>query len=517
MTKMQPSVLIIGDHPILPHVIKQFALLNYRIVHSSQFDEEALDEERNNIFVFSGGVCHPSENDARAIEIVEAIYKKLTQRSVYRPMVHLLLQSRVTMMLLHSREYKDEWHKVFELDAFTMDDAWAKNIVCTTHSQWEGRGLDYRPITLEDDNTVHLVVFGVSNLTSALVENAALVTHYPNYTRNHSLRTRITVVDKDIKEWSTVFISRHKALMDNSYYRTVSVLQRQSELHKPMYEGEREDFVDVEWEFVDGTIHDVVVQDKLQCWADDENQVLSVALCHDDNSRNLSEAMLIADLICDREIPIYTKQSTSVLKNIVLRSPRMKNVIIIGMQDCGYDVNLPLLKMAKRVNSVYEYCYNNNIVSQTEECITAPSYLDDNEADACWLNVGKAIKRYSNICNAMTLATKMRSLGHSAGDADSFYAMTKQEIDIIAEVEHNRWNVEEMLLGFRPCTNEEQTDIEADISKKEEYKNRLVHYDLRAYSDLRADCTGKNVNTYDICLSASIPLIAYKGEKGGRA
>lgn len=517
MINERPSVLIIGEHPILPHIIKQFASPDYSIVHNRLFDKESFDGEFSNIFVLSECSGIPSESDADAIRLVETIYTLLKGRPTSRPVVHLLLQSQTTTALLHSRGYNDEWHKTFELDAFTMDDVWAKNVVCTDSTLGKIRGLDYRPITLDSNKTVHLVVFGISNLASALVENSALVAHYPNYTRDHSLRTRITIIDKGVREWTKSFVSSHKALMDNSYYRTIDILQRKAELHKPMYEGKREDFVDVEWEFVCGTLHDLVVQDKLQGWADDDNQVLSIALCHDDNSRNLSETTLIADLLCGQEIPIYVKQDSSAMKSILSQSPRMRNVIMIGMKDCGYDVSLPLLKMAKRVNNVYEYCYNNNIVLQTEGCITAPSYIDDSNADACWLNVGKAVKRYSNICNAMTLATKMRSLGHPTCEADTFYAITKQEIDIIAEVEHNRWNVEELLLGFRPCTDDEQADIEKDIGKKEEYKNRLVHYDIRAYNDLRTDNTGKNVNTYDICLSASIPLIAYQGKKGGDA
>lgn len=517
MTKEQKRILIIGEHPIIPHILGQFGSEDYIVTQSKEFTEDSLLTVWNNIFVLSEPSGITSENDAKAIGVVDRIYAKQKERSECRPTVHLLLQNQETMTLLNRREYNDDWHKTFELDAFTMEDVWAKNVVCADSNKGKMRGLDYRPITLDSNKTVHLVVFGISNLALAIVRNSALVAHYPNYTRDHSLRTRITVIDKDIKEWSKAFVCQYKALMDNSYYRTIDVPKRKSELHRPMYEGNREDFVDVEWEFVCGTLHDTVVMDKLQGWAGEENQVLSVALCHDDDTRNLSEATLIVDLLCSQKVPVYVKQGTSAMRNIISQFPRMRNVVMIGMKDCGYDVNLPLLKMAKRVNSVYEYCYNNNIASQTEGCVTAPSYIDDRDADICWLNVRKAIKRYSNICNAMVLATKMRSLGHSADDAETFYAITKQEIDVIAEVEHNRWNVEELLLGFRPCTDEEQADIEADISKKGEYKNRLVHYDLRAYNDLRPDNTGKNVNTYDICLSASIPLIAYRGEKGDGA
>jgi hypothetical protein len=102
----------------------------------------------------------------------------------------------------------------------------------------------------------------------------------------------------------------------------------------------------------------------------------------------------------------------------------------------------------------------------------------------------------------------MRSLGHNDTDWEKFYGMTAKEIAVIAEVEHNRWNVEEMLLGFRPVTQEQEKEIESDISRKKAYKAEFIHYDIRAYRDLRPDDSGRNVNTYDICLSSAIPLIA---------
>jgi RNA polymerase sigma factor (sigma-70 family) len=55
---------------------------------------------------------------------------------------------------------------------------------------------------------------------------------------------------------------------------------------------------------------------------------------------------------------------------------------------------------------------------------------------------------------------------------------------------------------------DELKTIENDISKKKYYKERHFHYDLRAYNDLRPDDSGKNVSTYDICLSKSTTLLA---------
>ena len=89
----------------------------------------------------------------------------------------------------------------------------------------------------------------------------------------------------------------------------------------------------------------------------------------------------------------------------------------------------------------------------------------------------------------------------------------------MAQVEHNRWSVEELILGFRPCTDEEQEKIAADVRKqKAAYKARKIHNDLRAYNDLRPDGTGKPVQVYDLCLTSCLPLIAkaFADEKGGK-
>ena len=124
----------------------------------------------------------------------------------------------------------------------------------------------------------------------------------------------------------------------------------------------------------------------------------------------------------------------------------------------------------------------------------------------------------------MTLATKMRSLGHEERDWDKFYALTQEEIVTLSAVEHNRWSVERLILGFRPPTDSEREEIRENIeafitakktgSEKPEkdlknlYKKKKIHYDLCSYRELREDKTGKNVSVYDYDLTACIPLIA---------
>ena len=179
------------------------------------------------------------------------------------------------------------------------------------------------------------------------------------------------------------------------------------------------------------------------------------------------------------------------------------SVYPFGESLCDIGILRILKHLAQRVNYVYNHCFS------LAPCdpITAPSIIDEEKLDMQWRNVGSLPKQYSNIFNAMTLATKMHSIGHTSDDWQEYYALTLDEIKILTEVEHNRWNVEELILGYRPTTDEEQKLIENDITQKKILRNKKIHYDLRAYDDLRSDSTGKNVNVYDMALTQGIPLI----------
>lgn len=503
------KTLIVGQHPIIVDIVRQFESRGAEVhcVHSYA-DDSFLPEEWSDIVLLPCSGANVQEADEHALRWLQSYAERITPCACQRPVVHLMLQSQEHLFYLNTRDYNDEWHDKFELSAFTLEDTWAKRILSCCSAESCYKPLDHVPVELDSQHIVHLVVFGTSAQTLSIVENAALVAHYPNYTRDHSLRTRITVIDECIVPWRAAFISRHRALMDNSYHRFIDVEGMSCETSRPMYDN-REDFVDVEWEFVKGSVHDTVVHDKLLAWASDDRQVLTLVISHEDDDQNIGQMRIISELLMGCSAPIYVKQHNATMLTLLTRSPRLQNVIPFGMDDSGYDVDVPLLRMAKRVKYVYDYCYDHNIVSDVEGSVVAPSHIDDKEAEAHWLTERKAIKRYSNLCNALTIRTKMRSLGHSENDSSTFYAISRQEVETIGQVEHNRWSVEEMLLGYRPCSDEEQQDVEADITWKNEYKQRLVHYDLRAYNDLRVDDTGKNVNTYDLCLSAAIPLIAF--------
>ena len=87
-------------------------------------------------------------------------------------------------------------------------------------------------------------------------------------------------------------------------------------------------------------------------------------------------------------------------------------------------------------------------------------------------------------------------------------------IDALALCEHSRWNVERLILGYRPYSFQEHLEIE-DLFGDEQaaYRKRLkndgVHMDLCSYKNLRRIDPG-NIK-YDYFLMLAIPYILAAG------
>ena len=162
-----------------------------------------------------------------------------------------------------------------------------------------------------------------------------------------------------------------------------------------------------------------------------------------------------------------------------------------------------LKRMAQCVNAVYHHCH----ALPAGAPITSPASIDKQALERLWRSVVSLPKVYSNIFNAMTRGTKMHSIGHVSDDWKTYYALSRDEIELLTEVEHNRWSVEELILGYRPTTDAERQIVDDDMNQKGVLRKQKIHYDLRPFNDLREDITGKNAIVYDQALIQAIPLI----------
>lgn len=486
---MAGKVLIMGNHPLVDNLVRQYEEMHYVVdcrqevttqtININDYDELCLLTSVKDV-----GKEWADYSILSLIPLLTEDYDvKLHQGK--KLLCHMLMQSQQTLRMLQTTDFCETFRQKVDLYPFSMNDEWCRSII-----------FDYKPITIQSDMCVHVAIFGMDEISEKVAIQAAHVSHFPNYLRNHTLRTRITMIDVNAERKSLDLRKRYRHLFDNSFYRVVKPSEEKaiSEFHKPMFKDGREDFVDVEWEFVKAESWDSVLREKLCIWANDNNQLLTVVMAYNDVNKNISESLLLPQDIYDRSIPIH----------------------IYGRQNEGYDVKLPLVTMAKNVNYIYDRCFHDNFEEWHGQILSSVE-IDIKKRDSLWTDLSN-VKRLSNIYNAMTIPSKLRSIGLNKDDWDKFYDISQRDIEILAQVEHNRWNVEELISGYRPCTDEEQDKIAADVeTQKDSFRARKIHYDLRAYNDLRPDKTGRTAQVYDLCLSSALPLIAktFVDEKGG--
>ena len=137
--------------------------------------------------------------------------------------------------------------------------------------------------------------------------------------------------------------------------------------------------------------------------------------------------------------------------------------------------------------------------------------IDPEHANRVWDNT-VITKRWSNIFSAASIPTKLRCLGFEwdINNQANLPDLSDSQVALLAEIEHNRWNVEELLLGYRPVNKMEDDEIDADKTKKDYHKKRFIHYDIRPYNTLKIDKHGRKANMYDEIIVRSLPLILKK-------
>ncbi len=486
--------LIIGDHQLSDCIKRQYLDQGWETVNCDYLTAPELSAQE--IVILPDPALTGSSADEKSLK---AFYFLKDMKGLQGAKVHLMLVTPEALMMVRRNGFSQELGQHFDILPFSLPDEWSRKV-----------RLDYQPIDKLSEKRAHLVIFGSGAEAELIAINAALSSHFPNYIRDNKLRTRITLISPKALEMAQDMTRRYPALFDNSHYRMIDIEKGAGVIssHKPMY-PDREEFVDVEWEFVRGDAFSSIVRDKLEFWRHDPKQLLTLAIAQGESMENLCIARELSARGSQPIVPTYVWINDDDSLRAININFEDLGWILIGSAARGYDVNDPLIEMAKRINYVYTMAYEDNKDYGYDSQSLMPIFtieIDDLRKEQLWQQLPMA-KRMSSIYNAMAIPQKLRSVGLEPENLDHFHDLTAQEIAIMSEVEHNRWSVEELILGYRPCTDSEQEAIRKDISLKKVYRDQKIHYDLRAYSDLRADATGRSSQIYDTCLSAALPLI----------
>jgi len=191
------------------------------------------------------------------------------------------------------------------------------------------------------------------------------------------------------------------------------------------------------------------------------------------------------------------------------KSTKYRSLKPFGMIEYAFDLTVnDRIEKAKRNNYIYVYFKRNR---------KYPTSMAEKETlDDMW-NKLSLTHQWSNIYFVNSAHTKLRSLGISVNNIGQM-ELDEDQVELMAQLEHNRWNVEKLLMGYRMTTPGETELISRDIHdkgkdsllKKHYSEKHFAHYDIIAYSDLKPDASGESASYYDKCLIRGIPLLYQK-------
>lgn len=393
---------------------------------------------------------------------------------------------------------------------FNFYETWAQKVfvrnTCSIR-EIDYKPLDYEAITYESEKYVHLVIVGMSRMGTALAVEAAHIAHYPNFLRNKNKKTRITFIDEEAMREMNRFKQAYANLFDVSYSTFIDAETGISRTDIPTEEYAHlgADFIDIEWQFVQGTIESPEVRKLLTSWCEDANALMTIAVCLNLTHHSISSAVYLPRCVYEKEIPVLVQQRiTSAIieklsgnqkKEKEASNLRFKNLRPFGMLDDCFDLYMADEMYAKRVNAVYE---------KSKGVETLTELPTQEEIDSLWHSKEfKTVKKWSNIYNANAIPTKLRSVGYTKEHWNNGKDLNEEQVQLLSEVEHNRWNVEELLLGYRPVTEDEQSAIKQNPALKNLKRDKeYAHYDIRPYTDL-----SEASKAYDIALTRHLLLI----------
>lgn len=482
-------------------------------------------------------------HDAINVECVDSICRYLKQSEITaRPKrITCVFEDLDTYAAFKTSEiFQDVKALKIEFIPYNFYAGWAKQVfVKRFHKDLDhpGEEIKYPAVFARKDNKgnwigindkdpryVHLVFVGTTNFAVAFAMEAAHVLHFPNF-RTKGVRTRITFIDKNADKEKDEFISRNRHFFEvQSYlYRDLSHNKNKERegirLESMFFFGRDANFLDVEFEFIKGDVLSPQVQEVISRWANDkENQYLSIFLALSNQRDNFAFGMNMPDEVYDNEIPVFIRQDRSdnfvfnlrtadeAIRNenekntyvrIVNGKPnsvtlggRYANIYPFGMNETAYSADEKSLERAKLINYLYETAIYDE--SKFKDMLVLDAMSKEQilkEADEFWQELTVALK-WSNLYNAYTLRTKIAILRSMRGlDLDDatqdLWSLSKTEVEEMANVEHNRWNVEKLLMGYRkPHKDEDKYEHKEFASDLKKNKERFIHHDIRPFKDL---------------------------------
>jgi hypothetical protein len=190
---------------------------------------------------------------------------------------------------------------------------------------------------------------------------------------------------------------------------------------------------------------------------------MTIAICKDEPSRCLAAALNLEWRIYEKamQVLVYNRYDDALIK-------QLKN-------EGKYGVSSPFKNKIKAFGMASK-CFRKNILEDSDKLAKEfhRVYMDDENAE-----IKKLTDYWSNVYVSNTLWSKLRCV-----------EIEKEEIkaedkEILVKVEHNRWNIEKLIMSFRHLTKEEQDIAKEDKEEKKRLKSEMAHLDICSNARLK--------------------------------
>ena len=229
-----------------------------------------------------------------------------------------------------------------------------------------------------------------------------------------------------------------------------------------------------------------------------------------DRSDNFVTNLRVAD---NQEFDYYQIKDGKL--NSSKRKARYANIYPFGMNETAYSADNKSIKRAMLIN--YLYCTADYSSYKFQGMMVLDAIPEEKiweDAEKMWQGLSVALK-WSNLYNSYTIRTKLATLRAMRGlkledTSKDAMMLSEAEVEEMAKVEHNRWNVEKLLMGFRkPHLDEDKYEAPNSEAKSKlgKNKNLYIHSDIRPFDELGT------IRELDYEFSRYIPWIMKMTEK----
>ncbi|MCQ2287953.1 MAG: hypothetical protein MJZ74_02540 [Muribaculaceae bacterium] len=452
---------------------------------------ERLHLNKNVKEIFLLGEDDQTEHDAINMQCVELIDSAMKgcESTVE---CHVQINSHTMFSVLQSVDYQRMLHSNVKFLPFNFNEIWAQKVLATFPVRDEaGDGFEYMSldgdgITATSKKHVHLIVISLNEMGKAIATNAAHVLHFPNYvTGDFSTCSHITFIDRNAVELGKEFRNCYRSLFDLARWRSVDASEcndRETGWIDPIADADADspykhlgpiNFMDIQWEFVKGNANDSSIHAYLESCALDDSEITTIVLCGDDSKRNSTLCMGLPETIREAAHQILVRQNdTPITVKLLSNVPGYKNIRAFGRMTECYRENLISDKYGKLVNA----CYGEYVNGERHEV----DINDHLKVQELWNKCG-ILDRWSSIYSANMLFYKLRSFGlrdvNNITKEDINKVISSMRVQDLTRMEHNRWNTEKLLLGFRPLYAGAETEMWDNGHKaqmKKEKKHKLI-------------------------------------------